>query len=204
MLKILAFSDMHGSDIAMKKLKKKSKKSDLIICAGDISIFSNDLKNILDFFEKIEKPMIIISGNHEDDHELKNTCSKLKNIIFVKDNIYSIGNYHFICSEGNGFSHEDRHFEKVAENMYKKIKNLRKKDREGVFILVTHAPPHKTRLDQIIGGHSGNKAIRRFIYKSRPNLAICGHIHENSRKKDKINKTRLVNPGPYGMILDVF
>ena len=45
-MKILAFVDLHGSLNALKRLSKqiKSKKPDIIVCAGDISIFENNLE----------------------------------------------------------------------------------------------------------------------------------------------------------------
>ena len=68
---------------------------------------------------------------------------------------------------------------------------------------MTHAPPHNTKLDKIIDGHCGNKSIRSFITKSKPDIAFSGHIHENNGKEDKIGKTRVINPGPYGKIVIV-
>lgn len=50
---------------------------------------------------------------------------------------------------------------------------------------------------------AGNKSIRDFIRKYSPKLAISGHLHENAGIKDKLDKTKLVNPGPWGMILEV-
>jgi len=199
MLKILAFADMHGSKKAFKDIKKKSKDVDLLVCAGDISIFERDIKKILKDFNNIGKPMILIAGNHESEYELKTLCKKYENIFFLIDSGYSVGQYHFICAEGNGFSHEDKRFEKIGKKFLKKIHKIRKSDKNARFILVTHAPPHKTKLDKIMGGYSGNKAIRRFIVKAKPHLALCGHIHENAKKKDTIGKTRVINPGPFGM-----
>ena len=37
----------------------------------------------------------------------------------------------------------------------------------------------------------------------KPDLVISGHLHETAGKEDKIGKTRLINPGPFGKILDV-
>ena len=42
-MKILAFTDMHESLIALNRVKKKSSKADVIVCCGDISIFGGGL-----------------------------------------------------------------------------------------------------------------------------------------------------------------
>jgi Icc-related predicted phosphoesterase len=71
-------------------------------------------------------------------------------------------------------------------------------------ILVTHAPPHKTKLDEMREGyHVGNKSIREFIEKAKPSVAVSGHIHETFEKVDKIGETVIVNPGPGGAIIDI-
>ena len=97
-----------------------------------------------------------------------------------------------------GFSLVDREFDKTAV----KFRKIIKMNEDKKIILVTHAPPYKTRLDKL-GIHCGNKSIRKFIDKNKIDLVICGHLHENFGKEDKINKTRLINPGPFGKILTV-
>ena len=53
-------------------------------------------------------------------------------------------------------------------------------------------------------GHSGNKSIKKFIMSERPNLVICGHLHENFGVIDKIGKnSMLVNPGAKGKIIEI-
>lgn len=71
------------------------------------------------------------------------------------------------------------------------------------IILVTHAPPYKTRLDKLAGEHCGNKSIRNFIEKSRSDLVICGHLHENFGREDKIKRTRIINPGHFGKVISI-
>jgi len=38
-MKILAFVDVHGSAACLKEIEKKSKKVDIILCAGDLTVF---------------------------------------------------------------------------------------------------------------------------------------------------------------------
>ena len=48
-MKILAFTDLHSSYDALKKLRNKikKKKPDIIVCAGDISVFEQGLNHLL-------------------------------------------------------------------------------------------------------------------------------------------------------------
>jgi len=98
---------------------------------------------------------------------------------------------------GNGFSSTDPEFRKWGNRVKK---DLKKKDK---VILITHAPPHNTNLDRIMGDPTGNKDIRKFIEKVDLVLAIAGHIHENEGAEDVIKGTKVVNPGPIGMIFEV-
>ena len=70
-------------------------------------------------------------------------------------------------------------------------------------ILVTHAPPYQTRLDKIGDSFVGNRSIRNFIESNNPMLAISGHFHENSGKDDRIGKTVVINPGPFGKLIRI-
>lgn len=194
-MKILAFTDTHGKAKAIKKIIKKSKKADIIICAGDFTIFQHNMKKILKILESIGKPVFLIHGNHEDEKTTKKMCERLKNTKFIhkkESQIKGSKQLSIIGYGGGGFSLTDKEFEKFAKK-YESKENL---------ILVTHAPPYNTQLDKI-GTHRGNKSITAFIKKAHPKLAICGHFHEKFRKQDKIGKTAVINPGPEGVLITV-
>jgi Icc-related predicted phosphoesterase len=93
------------------------------------------------------------------------------------------------------------------------------------LIVVTHVPPHGSRLDiapklredlsiVIEGGEPvmvpvGSPAVRAFIERRQPLLSLHGHIHE-SRGITRIGETVAVNPGSaystgalYGAILTI-
>jgi hypothetical protein len=198
-MKLLAFVDVHGNKRALKSIISKSKKKnpDLLICAGDISLFGRDLKKIISQFKKLDKPLIILPGNHEEGENLRKICSKFKFIIYLHKASYKINDYLFFGYGGGGFSMKDKGFERLSEKFRKTIKKEK-------VILVTHAPVYRTRLDIIPGlGHRGNKSIRRFVKKVKPVLVICGHFHENNGVVDTLGKTIIMNPGPYGKIIKV-
>ncbi|MGM5488030.1 MAG: metallophosphoesterase family protein [Nanobdellota archaeon] len=197
-MKILAIADPHGDPRAMKEIKKKAKQADLILVAGDFTLFEHDIKRIIKEYDTLKKPVLIIQGNHEDPHIVKALCESSKNLIYADEAIYEQDDVQVLSIEGNGFVQKDPHFEMVAENLKKAI-NPNKK-----LILQTHAPPYKTVCDRIWDGdHCGNESIRKFIEKVQPIIAICGHIHENNATEDKIGKTKVINPGPNGRIIEV-
>ena len=201
-MKILAFTDIHGSLHAIKRIeqKVKSQNPDLLVCAGDISIFEHGIIGILRRLNRLNREIVMIHGNHEDDSTFRKLQTLFKNIIFIHKKHFIKGNLLFIGYGGGGFSIVDKEFEKIGNSQFKQtIKN----NHDKKIVLVTHAPPYRTKLDKLVDGHCGNKSIKQFVEKSKIEYLICGHLHENFGKEDKIGKTKIIKPGPFGKIIIV-
>jgi hypothetical protein len=198
-MKILCFVDIHGNIESLKKLVERAKKDDidLVICAGDISVFGDKLGKLIEICSKIKKPFLIIHGNHESEEEISKACRPFNNCINIHKAGFSGADFTVLGYGGGGFSKIDKKFEKVSK-VFKKI--IKEKGKEKI-ILVTHAPPYNTKVDMIGKNPVGNKSIRDFITEVKPDLVICGHLHENAGKQDKIGKTLVINPGYKGKII---
>ncbi len=196
-MKIIAFSDIHGSIKTINDIIKKAKneKVDFIICVGDITYFGKDLDKLL-FKLKCDIPLIIIPGNHEDENEVMKLCKKF-GFLFLHNSSYRIGNYLFIGRGSGGFSLVDEEFEHIANKLKKTIKKSDK------IILLTHAPPYGTRLDLLSVGHVGCNSFTKFIREVKPVLHISGHLHETAGFVDKIGKTRLINVSLKGRLIEI-
>ncbi len=197
-MKLLIFTDVHSNLKIIHKLIEKSKKEnpDLLICSGDISEFGKNLEKILLMFKSTNKPLIILHGNHELEEELKIMSKKFDFIIFLHKKLLKINNYTFLGYGGSGFSYRDKDFEFFIKKHASELK-------KSNLILITHAPPYKTKLDQIHNNHYGNLSIKRFIREFKPVIHICGHFHENFGKTNKLQNTLLINPGPFGKIINL-
>ncbi len=198
-MKILAFTDIHADPFSFKKLKEKVKegKPDLIVCCGDLSNFGMDLnygvKQLLSFGIKT----LLIPGNHESVGEIKEISEKHPSLMNLHDHFFVFNEFVFYGYGGGGFSFREEAFERILPKTLKKIPQGKK------LVFVTHAPIYGTKLDLLPLGHRGCKSTRMFVEKAKPVLVLCGHFHENERKQDKINNSKILNPGHEGMLIEI-
>ncbi|MBS1266738.1 MAG: 3',5'-cyclic adenosine monophosphate phosphodiesterase CpdA [Candidatus Woesearchaeota archaeon] len=196
-MRILCFVDLHGDFGAIKKLKNKSKRADLLVCAGDITRFETDIDHILQKINNIGKKTLMIHGNHECSDFLKEKCENYPNIYFFHKKAQFINNILFMGFGGGGFEQSCPEM----EEFFKKHKNLLNNAKKKVFI--THAPPFKTNLDVLGKDYHGNNTLKNLIIKFQPNFAISGHFHENWGKFDTIGMCKVLNPGQKGRFFEI-
>lgn len=207
-MRILFFTDTHGNERYMNEIVEKSHNADIIVCPGDFTIFENDLNYILKRLNSLCKPVIVIHGNHESASKLEAISLQYKNIHFIHGIYYIVDDIIFFGYGGGGFSIVDNKFDIIAYNFIKELNKLEKKNNISYrLILITHAPPYDTIIDNM-GGlktpmHVGCKNFTEFIRKQQPLLAVSGHIHETFELEDKIGKTIIFNPGPRGRIIEL-
>ncbi len=207
MMRILFFTDIHGSNKHLREVIEKSHDADIIVCPGDLTIFENGLDEILRKLNSIGKPVIVVHGNHESSSNLAAVSMRYKNINFIHKSYHVIGDVIFFGYGGGGFSVTDSAFDKAADNFMKEYDKICKRENKDLrLILVTHAPPYGTAIDDMGydgSWHVGCKNFTEFIRIHQPLLAVSGHIHETFELEDKIGKTLLFNPGPKGRIINV-
>lgn len=197
-MKVLAFCDVHGDGNAMLAIEKKIAKHspDLLICAGDITIFGNQQRMLIDWLNRQAVSSLIIPGNHEDAAELERDCASKKQITYLHKKTLQQNDYVFVGYGGDGFSRKDKSFEQFTAS-------LDTEQFQERMILILHGPPHNTTLDLIDGKHCGNSSYTQFICKYKPLLVIAGHLHENFGKRQMLKRSLLLNPGPLGEIIDL-
>ena len=195
-MKLLLFVDTHGDMNAMELIRAKAGSADAVLCAGDITVWGNNVGEMVKFLDDLGKPVFIVHGNHETKEEMLQACKDMKNVKFVHEQVVSFKDLKIIGFGGGGFSSRSQRFESWSRELLK--------EGHEKSILLTHAPPFKTRLDVVWdANHAGNKSFREFIEKARPLLAVSGHIHETWGETDKIGRTIVINPGPEGLIIEI-
>jgi Icc-related predicted phosphoesterase len=194
--KILAAGDIHGDTKLALRLAERAEKEkvDLVILTGDISGLIETRNLIKPFTDRKEK-VVFVPGNW-DSPDTADVLSKLYHIKNLENYHVAYGNIGVfgLGSAGMLSLNEKEAFEKLKKN-FDKVKNLEKK------IMVTHLHAQGTKSE--LSGFPGSSAIRKAIDKFQPDLFISGHIHELEGIEEKIGKTRVLNVGKKGKIIEI-
>jgi Icc-related predicted phosphoesterase len=197
-MKILAVTDFHGNGEAVKATAKRAiaNKAENIIVCGDFTHFGpvEQAEEFLEILTKTELPILFVPGNCDDPELAK---SKVKGTSCIHGTYVVIDDIYFLGIGGGApgpfktpFELTEEEKQNLLEKAYQSASNPQH------VVLVTHMPPHNSRVDVARGGqHIGSKSVRMFIEERQPILALCGHVHE-SNGVDKIGRTIIVNPGP--------
>jgi len=70
-------------------------------------------------------------------------------------------------------------------------------------IMVTHVHPSGSLIERFTHFFPGSGAVRDAIERFQPDLALCGHVHEAEGIEEKIGKTKLINVGRHGKIIEI-
>ena len=197
-MKILAFTDPHTDEAVLKEVGVKVKDADLLICPGDIAWLGEGADRVIDYFEKWEKELLLIHGNHEFEEEVATLCKKKKHVKFIHKKIVVKNNIMFIGWGGDWYHQRNSEFKKWIKKNSKAIKS-----HKGKLVLIVHLPVYETATDYLHGDHRGNISYREFIEEYKPNLVLCGHFHETFHLRDKIGDTLVVNPGQDGEFFEL-
>lgn len=197
-MKILAISDTHGDSKLVKKIAQLATKEkvDIIIHAGDITWFGENEKNIIGPLTQNHN-LLMIHGNHDPEDLLKKleeTYNKSKSIHKKSETINEIGFFGSGTTDWGLIEDSEIVFEEL-KTAHKKIKHLKHK------IMVTHSPPTGSAIELL--GFPGSYGVRKAIKEFRPDILICGHIHEGGGLIEKIDGTKVINAAQTPIIFEI-
>ncbi len=181
-------------------------------------------KEVLEYLNEIGLPVLLVPGNWDarknsltlttSRFPIEETVKDFENITLLEEErskdynniIGHLSNCPFIRKKHlRRYRRKDE--KRIHKNIKKKRKEIRKKSRRlvkknsGENIVLSHAPPYKTKLDKIEnpdneehGSHVGDDILKSVIEMYQPLLNVCGHMHEH-QGKCKVGKTLVVNSG---------
>jgi len=200
-LKILAAGDIHGDIGLAERLAIKAEKEhvDLVILCGDITMADQSTDNLIGPFVKRKEKVLLIPGNHET----------VATADFLAE-LYGVKNLHgysvkykdvglFGCGGANIglFQLDEKEIYDLLKKGFDKIKYLSKK------IMVTHVHPSDSKIEKFTQIFPGSVGVRKAIEKLHPDILLCSHVHEADGIEEKIGKTKVINVGKKGKIIEI-
>jgi hypothetical protein len=196
-VRMLAFTDFHGSDEAFARAKEliRNEKWDCVVVAGDITNYDVELaKRRLTKLAEATVPVFFVPGNMDgpglSSWPGTDSVGPLHGKSARVDGVFLVG---LGGSPPGPFSTP---FQIPEERATQLMNQAMAGFEKGSLVLVSHCPPKNTKLDVVPSGeHAGSVAVRDFIEKFKPALVVSGHVHE-AKGIDSIGETILVNTGP--------
>jgi len=198
-MKILALSDIHGDKKFMEEMAEKGQKEnvDLVVIAGDIVDFGGDLDGLIGPFKKNGLEVAIMPGNHEGMAEINFLVEryKIKNLHGYSIKKGDVGI--FGCGYGDVGPHplDEESFFKTLQKAHDNLVDVKKK------IMVSHVQPSDCLIG--LGIFPGSASVRKAVEEFKPDIHICGHVHETEGIEEKIGDTRVINVGKSGKIIEL-
>jgi len=197
-MRVLVFSDIHADKKALERLL--ATPADVYICAGDLVNWARGLPEFGEMLGPLGEKVWMMPGNHESAGQIAKLCAQqgLRNF---HEQVFELDGTQFA---GLGYSNPtpfNTPGEYSEEELAERLARF-----EGLqpLVLVCHAPPKDTPLDQAgEGKHFGSSAVREFIEKQQPRHFFCGHIHEAAGRTAQLGGTHAMNVGKQGYLLEL-
>ncbi len=206
-MRILAFSDIHGSYDRTYAIIEKERLFDVVLVAGDLTTHGtpDEAEEVIIRLKEYGKPVVLVAGNM-DPPVLESTFEKLH--VSIDGRARTIDSVAFFGVSGSPVTPMRTPYELSEEEIMVRAQRGWEQARGATTkVFVPHAPPRNTKVDKVLMGiHVGSTAVRSFIEQYKPDIVVCGHIHE-ARGQHEIGPTEIVNCGPvakgYYAVIDI-
>jgi len=197
-LKLLVFSDIHNDWGALERLLRV--EADYYIAAGDQVTWGKGIDRCGAILQTRGEKMYVLPGNHESDNQVAGMCARF-GLHDFHGRHFQAGKWHVAglgYSNPTPFNTPGEYSEPQIAERLQRFADLQP------LVLICHAPPYGTPLDEIRPGvHAGSTAIRDFIAARQPEHFLCGHIHEAEGTSVLIGRTLARNAGKAGYLLEL-
>lgn len=198
-LRIMVAGDFHGNKKTVEKLVEKAEKYkvDVVIITGDVTAFDVDKEGMIGPFLKKGKKVLFIGGNHDSAETIEQIEKEYK-IPNLQKYAVTINDVGFFGSGGGNIGINyvpDKEMFKAIRNGFSYVKNAKTK------VMVTHVHPKGSLIEKF--SFPGSEAVTKAIYEMKPDIEVCGHIHELEGAVEVMGSTRVVCVGSSGKIIDI-
>ncbi|MBI2106638.1 hypothetical protein HYT57_01525 [Candidatus Woesearchaeota archaeon] len=105
----------------------------------------------------------------------------------------------FGCGSANigAFQLNETEIYDTLKKGFKYVKDSKKK------VMITHVHPADSLIERFTSIFPGSKGVTKAIKEMKPDLVLCGHVHEAEGIEEKIGDTKVINVGRNGRILEI-
>jgi Icc-related predicted phosphoesterase len=211
-LKILAIADLHDRWRQLELVKSLIKGSDLVpdliaVCGdmhdgGSLDQTRRTAQALADLSrleDGIEIPVLIVPGNTDPREHAEGVWEEM-GFSILHSTSCTVKGFGFAGMGGivprdqrrigdpRRYYFGDEEVYQLLSEAYRKISGLERK------VVLTHQPPRGVQDTLYNGQDSGGRGLKRFLEDFRPELLICGHIHE-ARGEGRLGNTVVANAG---------
>jgi hypothetical protein len=196
--RLLIFSDIHNDWETLERIL--AVEADFYITAGDQVTWGRGLDRCGQILKTRGDKVWVLPGNHESASQIAALCDQYGLNPFHQRH-FTVGAWHVAglgYSSPTPFDTPGEYTEPQIASLLTPFASLRP------LVLVCHAPPYGTALDEVRPGlHAGSTAVRDFIQRCQPAYFFCGHIHEAEGVSIEMGKTRALNVGKKAYLLEL-
>jgi uncharacterized protein len=193
-MRILAFSDLHRDLGQAEELVRMANQADVVVGAGDFASVHQGLEETIGALRGIEAPTVLVPGNNETEDELREAAAGWEAATVLHGESLDLDGVTFFgLGAGVPTTPWGWSFDLSEDEAERALATAP----EGC-VLVLHSPP-KGHVDDGLG----STAILAAIERTRPRLAVCGHIHQCWEQESRVGDTPVRNLGPVGAYLEV-
>ena len=195
-MRIAYVVDVHDRFDAVGRAVSELGRVDVLVIGGDLTTFGSpdDAERAIELWRPLAATLLAVSGNCDSpaiDERLVELGVSIDGRGVVVEDVGVAGVSAAPLSPlHTPYELPDEELGKRAEVALSEIADCR------VRIFCPHAPPFGTACDALHSGeHVGSHALRAAVERARPDVVLCGHIHE-ARGLGELAGARVVNPGP--------
>jgi uncharacterized protein len=197
--KILGMADLHDQVEMLDSLKGMN--FNLIVFCGDLHNGSDKemARPAAEALAALGPPVLIVPGNMDRKDVIPDLWNEM-GLINIDRSSYRYESYGFIGMGGMVVRNPSRlgdpsKYYHMDDEVYKSMASVYPNISSSTWrIVITHQPPRDTRDTIHTGESTGSISLRKFVEEYRPDLLVCGHIHED-RGETQLGSTKIINVG---------
>ncbi|RMD57565.1 hypothetical protein D6825_03630 [Candidatus Woesearchaeota archaeon] len=197
MVRIFAAGDFHADISTARSLAQRAvdEKADIIVLNGDI-VEEDRTSGVMKYFVETGLPVYLVPGNHDwlatDFLAAQYNVTNLHAKSIRKGDVSIFG-----CGGANVGVH------RLTEEEILETVRLANDASAKKRVLISHVHPAGTLMEKFSGFIPGSSGLRFAIEELKPDVVLCGHVHEAEGIEEKIGDTVVINVGKSGRLIEL-